>query len=127
MCVWQADDWLPDNRGLARLLAKFWCTCAPYTHAGSLCAWHVRTCHSLDEDRCNNHTICDEELRPIGIGIFPMAAMVNHSCDPSCAQGFVGQEICFRAVRPLEPGDEVTISYLDPLPRCMDSVGCGGR
>ena len=23
---------------------------------------------------CNNHTICDEELRPIGLGIYPLGA-----------------------------------------------------
>lgn len=27
---------------------------------------------------CNAHTICDEELRPLGIGIYPLGAMINH-------------------------------------------------
>lgn len=28
---------------------------------------------------CNSHTLADDELRPYGIGIFPLGAMVNHS------------------------------------------------
>ena len=62
---------------------------------------------------CNNHTICDEELRPIGVGIYPLAAMVNHSCEPNACQVFRGQRILFKAVRDLAPGDEITISYVD--------------
>ena len=45
---------------------------------------------------CNNHTICDEELRPIGVGIFPLAALVNHACKPNCVQTFAGPNILFR-------------------------------
>lgn len=37
---------------------------------------------------CNNHAICDDELRPIGLGVYPMTAMANHSCQPSCIQTF---------------------------------------
>ena len=37
---------------------------------------------------CNNHTICDEELRPYGLGVYPLVAMSNHSCSPSCVQIF---------------------------------------
>lgn len=62
---------------------------------------------------CNNHTICDDELRPIGVGIYPLAALANHSCRPSCAQSFEGPTIVFRAVSDLSPGDEVTISYVE--------------
>jgi len=64
---------------------------------------------------CNIHTICDDELRPIGVGLYPLAAMVNHSCRPSCTQSFVGRDIVFRALRPLAAGEELTISYVDLL------------
>jgi SET and MYND domain-containing protein len=49
-----ATGGLPPTRDIARLLACF---------------------------GCNNHTICDDELRPIGVGIFPLGAMVNHACE----------------------------------------------
>ena len=34
----------------------------------------------------NSHTVTDAELRPVGAGIYPLAALANHSCDPNCAQ-----------------------------------------
>jgi len=46
----------PDPREVAKLLARF---------------------------SCNNHTVCDEELRPIGIACYPTASMMNHSCHPT--------------------------------------------
>eukprot|EP00798_Chlamydomonas_sp_ICE-L_P020441 gene20441-27230_t len=62
---------------------------------------------------CNNHTIADEELRPIGVGIYPLGALVNHSCEPNCMQSFKGAAIQFRAVRGIEAGDQITISYIE--------------
>lgn len=47
----------------------------------------------------NNHTICDAELRPIGVGLFPLGALLNHGCKPSCTQSFDGPAIVFRCVR----------------------------
>jgi hypothetical protein len=29
---------------------------------------------------CNAHTVCDSELRTLGVGLFPLAAMLNHEC-----------------------------------------------
>lgn len=37
---------------------------------------------------CNNHTICDDELRPFGLGVYPLTAMANHSCTPNCVHTF---------------------------------------
>lgn len=45
---------------------------------------------------CNNHTICDDELRPLGVGIYPLGALVNHDCRPNCVQTFAGRNIVFR-------------------------------
>ena len=33
--------------------------------------------------RLNCHTLCDDELKPYGIGIYPVAAMMNHSEAPN--------------------------------------------
>ncbi|KAK9833733.1 hypothetical protein WJX74_004208 [Apatococcus lobatus] len=62
---------------------------------------------------CNNHTICDEELRPIGTGIYPKAALANHSCTPNAVQSFRGNRIIFRTVRQIRMGEEICISYLE--------------
>ena len=36
--------------------------------------------HTLCRLACNCHTITDPDLRAVGVGIFPLAALVNHSC-----------------------------------------------
>ncbi|KAF8067415.1 CKB4 [Scenedesmus sp. PABB004] len=66
------DDALPGVRAIAQLLARF---------------------------ACNNHTICDDELRPIGVGLYPLGALVNHSCTPNCAQSFEGPDIVFKCAK----------------------------
>ncbi|EIE20303.1 hypothetical protein COCSUDRAFT_48675 [Coccomyxa subellipsoidea C-169] len=62
---------------------------------------------------CNNHTICDDELRPIGVGIYPQGAMLNHSCTPNTMQSFHGSRIVFRAVQHIPAGAEATIAYVE--------------
>ena len=49
----------------------------------------------------NAHTITDEELQPIGIGLYPLAALTNHDCAPTCVQTFEegGSQIVLRALR----------------------------
>ena len=62
----------------------------------------------------NAHTICDEELQPIGLGLYPLASLTNHSCEPSAAQTFdASGQLVLRALRPLEVGEEVTIGYIE--------------
>jgi SET domain-containing protein len=56
-------------------------------------------------------------------GIFPFAAMTNHSCSPNATHawwpandgGGGGIHLAVRAVRDIDAGEEVTISYLDDL------------
>ncbi|ETW06257.1 hypothetical protein H310_02551 [Aphanomyces invadans] len=50
-----------------------------------------------------------------GLALFPRFSMLNHSCDPSCALAYTDDtaQITVFALRPLGPGDELTISYLD--------------
>ena len=62
---------------------------------------------------CNNHTVCDEELNPVGVGCYPVASMMNHSCTPNCAQTFVGKRLVVRCLRDIAPGEELTIAYVE--------------
>lgn len=39
----------------------------------------------------NNHTISNDACASIGIGIYPLVAMINHSCEPNCIQVFNGK------------------------------------
>ena len=59
---------------------------------------------------CNAHAF--EER----VGLFPTAALANHSCNPSCGHGTrVAGEMRFWANRSLSTGEEITISYLPAL------------
>ena len=57
--------------------------------------------------------------KPLGRGLFARIARVNHSCRPNCVVEVMRAPsspvvACLRAVRPIKPGEELTISYVDP-------------
>ncbi|CAM8939762.1 unnamed protein product [Rhodiola kirilowii] len=54
---------------------------------------------------CNAHTICDDELRPLGTGLYPLLA--------KCCLIFEGKTAVVRAVEHVPKGSEVLISYIE--------------
>ena len=56
----------------------------------------------------NALAVTDDELQPIGLGMYPLAALANHSCDPTAAQTFDGATLELRALRPLAAGAPLT-------------------
>jgi [histone H3]-lysine4/36 N-trimethyltransferase SMYD len=63
----------------------------------------------------------DRELNdlyaPELVGLFPLLARINHSCDPNAqiiSQTFVDYHVDVIALRSIGVGEEVTISYLPP-------------
>ncbi|XP_021748004.1 histone-lysine N-methyltransferase ASHR1-like isoform X2 [Chenopodium quinoa] len=62
---------------------------------------------------CNVHSICDSELRPLGIGLYPVISIINHSCLPNAVLMFEGKQAVVRAVQPIPKGTEVLISYIE--------------
>ena len=62
---------------------------------------------------CNAFTITDGDAAVLGVGLFLGAVSANHSCDPNCHQVFEGPHIHLRALRPIAPGEELTIGYVD--------------
>ncbi|KAL3689824.1 hypothetical protein R1sor_016133 [Riccia sorocarpa] len=62
---------------------------------------------------CNAHTICDEEFRPVGTGLYPVISIINHSCAPNTVLLFNGKRGIVRALQKIEKGTEVTVSYVE--------------
>ncbi|ESQ50674.1 hypothetical protein EUTSA_v10022664mg [Eutrema salsugineum] len=62
---------------------------------------------------CNAHSICDSELRPQGIGLFPLVSIINHSCSPNAILVFEEQMAVVRAMENISKDSEVTISYIE--------------
>ena len=58
----------------------------------------------------------DEETRLV---LFPTIARINHSCVPNCHHYWSNKQGCFmiRAVKDIEPDQEICISYMSPLQR----------
>jgi len=77
------------------------------------------TAKSLDVEQClrnfqaNNFSIVDELYNTIGQGIYPHAAILNHSCDPTCILRFVNSDLEIVALRDIKKGEELTHSYTD--------------
>lgn len=63
--------------------------------------------HALDDDGA-----CRE---PEYSGVWLMAALMNHSCAPNVQYLFFGDLLVCRALRALQPGEELLISYVSPL------------
>ncbi|XP_072188130.1 N-lysine methyltransferase SMYD2 isoform X1 [Excalfactoria chinensis] len=64
---------------------------------------------------CNGFTIEDEELSHLGSAVFPDVALMNHSCCPNVIVTYKGTLAEVRAVKEIEPGEEVFTSYIDLL------------
>ncbi|KAK6246155.1 hypothetical protein SCA6_009245 [Theobroma cacao] len=65
---------------------------------------------------CNAHAIVDIAMEPLGIGLYPVMSVINHSCLPNAILVFEGKLAVLRALAPVEKGDEVIhvlISYID--------------
>ncbi|KAK8966740.1 Histone-lysine N-methyltransferase ASHR1 [Platanthera guangdongensis] len=62
---------------------------------------------------CNAHSICDDQLRPLGTGLYPVISIINHSCSPNSVLVFEGRIAVVRAMQPIHKGDEILISYIE--------------
>ncbi|XP_036398732.1 histone-lysine N-methyltransferase SMYD3 [Megalops cyprinoides] len=64
---------------------------------------------------CNCFTISDGELKEVGVGLYPNMSLLNHDCRPNCVMLFEGRILHLRAIRDIQPNEELTISYIDTL------------
>ncbi|CAE8692898.1 unnamed protein product, partial [Polarella glacialis] len=60
----------------------------------------------------------EEAEIPPRCGLWPLAAVVNHSLSPNVTRSFLGHTACYRLVRDVAAGEELVDNYIDPrLPR----------
>lgn len=80
--------------------------CLPPEHLSSL----------LERFACNDFSIWDELLIPVGSGCYPLGAILNHSCEPNCVLSFSPSSEhrqVIRVIRDVEAGDELCHAYID--------------
>ena len=53
----------------------------------------------------------DPKPEPVGMGLYPTASLINHSCDPNADLNFYGDAVAVRAIRNIAEGEEICISY----------------
>ncbi|KAJ3175321.1 SET and MYND domain-containing protein 3 [Geranomyces variabilis] len=95
----------------------YWADIARAVARGGKGAYPVPTLITfLDVFRTNNHEVMDDHYFPIAQGTYPLASLLNHSCDPSCALTYDGVTLMLYAIRDVAPGEELTIAYQDPFP-----------
>jgi len=51
------------------------------------------------------------EMKPIGSGLYPTAALFNHSCDPNIIRCNIGRKMISVSSRDIEPGEEIFDCY----------------
>ncbi|KAG0034956.1 SET and MYND domain-containing protein 3 [Podila clonocystis] len=57
-----------------------------------------------------------ETTAVVGLGLYIQSmAFMNHSCVPNCVYIFRGPKVECRVIRDIQPGEEVTISYIDQI------------
>ncbi|CAM9805203.1 unnamed protein product [Sphacelaria rigidula] len=68
--------------------------------------------HGLRDDSGSNFVV--------GVGMFPLAAMINHSCRPNCTFTYHGEKMMVRTLEPVKAGTELTVYYIDLLQSTAD-------
>ncbi|CAM9587566.1 unnamed protein product, partial [Phaeothamnion confervicola] len=64
--------------------------------------------------------LSDGSNASLGCGMFPLVAMLNHSCSPNCAFVFCPARMEVRVLRPVAAGEELTVAYIDLLQSTAD-------
>jgi len=60
----------------------------------------------------NTFRIARPDGEEVGLCFDPLLSMANHSCVPNACIQFEGRRASVRALRRIEQGEEVTISYI---------------
>ncbi|XP_069489372.1 histone-lysine N-methyltransferase SMYD3-like isoform X2 [Ambystoma mexicanum] len=64
---------------------------------------------------CNGFIITNEMMLSAAVGLYPSMSLLNHSCQPNCTGIFMGRHFHLRAIRTIQTGEELTITYTECL------------
>jgi hypothetical protein len=67
----------------------------------------------ISKFRCNNFGVTTFLQTTIAHGVFPLAAVLNHSCTPNCVLVYSGTTVTIRTIEPVAAGAELFHSYVD--------------
>ena len=74
----------------------------------------LRLARLVSRVSANLYGVVDQAGLAFGSGLYPRAgALFNHSCAPSAVVSFLGRTWRLHTLRPLQRGDEVTVSYTE--------------
>jgi hypothetical protein len=70
------------------------------------------------KEECNSfglyhHDDPDDQRHSYGLAVYPRAVYFNHSCDPNVVHMTKGKNELFFAMRSIQQGEELTITYID--------------
>ena len=69
----------------------------------------VRLYSVMQTNALKGYRPLDTEL--FGVGMFSATCFFNHSCNPNAVMHLQPGKVCIQLVRPVEAGDEITVSY----------------
>ena len=69
----------------------------------------------ISKMQSNNFCIHDDIVKDVGSGVYPVGALLNHSCDPNCAIRYLGRKQVIYAIKPIEEDSELYHCYVDPF------------
>ncbi|GAV76217.1 SET domain-containing protein/zf-MYND domain-containing protein [Cephalotus follicularis] len=77
------------------------------------------TAENISKLEHNTVNILDSEMEPLGMGLYPLIAITNHSCVPNSVLVFEGKLAVIRALQHIPRDSEVSISYIDTASSTM--------
>jgi hypothetical protein len=73
--------------------------------------------HLLLAIQSNAHRVVDSHKRCVGLGMFPLTSMLNHSCNPNCSHHFKLKKgepplLVMQAIADIAEGEELCYNYI---------------
>eukprot|EP01064_Diplonema_japonicum_P023468 TRINITY_DN338_c1_g1_i1.p1 TRINITY_DN338_c1_g1~~TRINITY_DN338_c1_g1_i1.p1 ORF type:complete len:389 (+),score=92.42 TRINITY_DN338_c1_g1_i1:44-1168(+) len=61
----------------------------------------------------NTFSVTNDDMETAAYTIYSTSSKINHSCVPNMTASFTGKTVHFMAIKPIQKGDELTISYVE--------------